>query len=74
MSLIKDADNRQKDDVRLDAFRQFFGNDLRSDRGRSGCKAFRVARGCNVATDTSMPLRANALARAWPIFPKPMIA
>src|ERR1035438_8711396 len=27
-----------------------------------------------VATDTSMPLRANALARAWPILPKPMIA
>src|ERR1039458_4912550 len=37
----------QKDDVRLDGFRQFFGNDLGSDRGRSGCKAFRVARGCN---------------------------
>jgi hypothetical protein len=27
-----------------------------------------------VATDTSMPLRANALARVWPISPKPMIA
>src|ERR1700684_1179996 len=27
-----------------------------------------------VATDTSMPLRANALARAWPILPKPIIA
>src|SRR6185312_11137674 len=27
-----------------------------------------------VATDTSMPLRANALARAWPIWPKPIIA
>jgi len=26
------------------------------------------------ATDTSMPLRANALASAWPILPKPMIA
>src|ERR1022692_3170203 len=37
----------QKDDVRLDGVRQFFGNDLGSDRGRSGCKAFRVARGCN---------------------------
>src|SRR3984957_14547929 len=37
----------QKDDVRLDGFRQFFGNDLGSDRGRGGCKAFRVARGCN---------------------------
>src|SRR5450631_3160419 len=37
----------QKDHVRLDRFREFFGNDLGSDRGRSGCKAFRVARGCN---------------------------
>src|SRR5882757_9849318 len=27
----------QKDDVGLDRFRQFFGNDLGSDRGRSGC-------------------------------------
>jgi hypothetical protein len=27
-----------------------------------------------VATDTSMPLRANALPRAWPILPKPIIA
>ena len=27
-----------------------------------------------VATDTSMPLRANALASAWPTLPKPMIA
>jgi hypothetical protein len=26
------------------------------------------------ATDISMPLRANALARAWPILPKPIIA
>jgi len=37
----------QKSDVRLDGFRQFFGNDRGSDRGRSGCKAFRVALGCN---------------------------
>src|ERR1700716_1337482 len=37
----------QKDDVRLDGFRQCFGNDLGPDRGRSGCKAFRVASGCN---------------------------
>src|ERR1700691_3746618 len=37
----------QKDDVRLDRFRQFFGDDRGSDRGRIGCKAFRVARGCN---------------------------
>src|SRR5690606_14679735 len=27
-----------------------------------------------VATETSMPLRANAVASAWPIWPKPMIA
>jgi len=27
-----------------------------------------------VATDTSMPLRAKALAKAWPTLPKPMIA
>src|SRR5882757_6903340 len=44
MRLVTDS---QKDDVRLDGFRQFFGNDLGSDRGRSGCKAFRVALGCN---------------------------
>src|SRR6202140_355585 len=37
----------QKDDVRLDCFRQCFGNDRASDRGRIGRKAFRVARGCN---------------------------
>src|SRR5450432_1204194 len=37
----------QKDDVRLDRFRQLFGNDRGSDRGCGGCKAFRVARGCN---------------------------
>src|SRR5581483_7415339 len=37
----------QKDDVRLDGFRQCCGNDLGSDRGRSGCKALRVARGGN---------------------------
>src|ERR1700681_907915 len=37
----------QKDDIRLEGFRQFFGDNRRSDRGRSGCKAFRVARGCN---------------------------
>src|ERR1700677_680023 len=37
----------QKDDVRLDGFRQLFGDNRRSDRGRSGCKAFRVVSGCN---------------------------
>src|SRR3984957_13474917 len=35
----------QKDDVRLDRFRQLFGNDRGSNRGCGGCKAFRVARG-----------------------------
>src|ERR1700716_1396694 len=39
--------NSQKDDVRLDRFRQFFGNDRWPDPGRIGCKAFRVARGCD---------------------------
>src|SRR5580700_3165033 len=39
--------DRQKDDVRLDRFRQCFGDDRGSDRGRIGCKAFRVARGCH---------------------------
>src|ERR1700676_4224856 len=37
----------QKGDVRLDRFREFFGNDRGSDRRRSGCKALRVARGRN---------------------------
>jgi hypothetical protein len=37
----------EKDNVCLDRFRQFLGNDRGSDRGRSGCEAFRVARGCN---------------------------
>src|ERR1700722_5885781 len=37
----------QKNDVRLDRFREFFRNDRGSDRGRSGCKALRVARSCN---------------------------
>src|ERR1700685_4183196 len=31
----------QKDDIRLDGFRQLFGDNRRSDRDRSGCKAFR---------------------------------
>jgi hypothetical protein len=37
----------QKDDVRLDRVRQFLGNDLGADGGRGGCKALRVARGCD---------------------------
>jgi hypothetical protein len=45
--LVRLETDSQKDDVRLDRFRQFFGNDRGSDRGRSGCKAFRVASGCN---------------------------
>src|ERR1700721_308813 len=37
----------QKDDVRLDGFRQLFRDHRTSDRWRSRCKAFRIARGCN---------------------------
>src|SRR6195952_2722397 len=37
----------QKDDVRLDGFRQLFGNDRGSDRGRDGCKACRITSGRN---------------------------
>src|SRR5690606_13058022 len=37
----------QKDNVRLDDLRQCSGNDFGSDRGSIGCKAFRVASGCN---------------------------
>jgi hypothetical protein len=61
----------QKNDVRLDRFREFFGNDRGSDRVAADAKlcGSRV-----VATDTSMPFRANALARAWSILPKPIIA
>jgi hypothetical protein len=40
-------------------------------QSRGECKTFRSR---VVATDTSMPLRANALSRAWPILPKSMIA
>src|ERR1700730_5935015 len=45
--LVRLETDSQKDGVRLDRFRQCFGNDRGSDRGRSGCKAFRAARGCN---------------------------
>src|SRR5450755_3679268 len=45
--LVRLETDSQKDDVRLDRFRQLFGNDRGSDRGCGGCKAFRVARGCN---------------------------
>src|ERR1700722_19660182 len=45
--LVRLETDSQKDDVRLDRFREFFGNDRGSDRGRGGCKALRVARGCN---------------------------
>jgi hypothetical protein len=37
----------QEENVGLDCFRQCLGNDRGSDRGRIGCKAFRVARGCH---------------------------
>src|SRR5690554_1157900 len=43
----------QKDDVRLDGLRQCFGNDLGSYRGRRGCKALRVASGCNGYLDAA---------------------
>src|ERR1700720_2688052 len=46
-SRVRLETDSQKDDVRLDRFREFFGNDRGADRGRSGCKAFRVARGRN---------------------------
>src|SRR3984957_20486494 len=45
--LVRLETDSQKDDVRLDRFRQLFGNDRGSDCGCGGCKAFRVARGCN---------------------------
>jgi hypothetical protein len=61
----------QKDDIRLDRFRQFFGNDRGSIAAASDAK---LSGSRVLATDTSMPLRANALARAWPILPKPIIA
>src|ERR1700691_1667415 len=60
----------QKDDVRLDRFRQLFGNDRGSDRGRGGCKAFQVARGCNGNFDA---LAGKSLGKAWPILPNPTI-
>src|SRR3954447_13090724 len=37
--LVRLETDRQKDDVRLDGVRQFFGSDRGSDRGRGGCKA-----------------------------------
>src|ERR1700693_143873 len=46
-SRVRLETDSQKDDVRLDRFREFFWNDRGADRGRSGCKAFRVARGRN---------------------------
>src|SRR3546814_17944708 len=45
--------NSQKDDVCLHSFRQCFGNDPGSDRSRIGCKAFRVASGCNGYVDAA---------------------
>jgi hypothetical protein len=69
--LVRLETDGQKDDVRLDRFRQFFGN----DRGPIAAAADAKLSGSRVvATDTSMPLRANAFARARPILPKPIIA
>src|SRR5438270_4683859 len=42
-----ERDQVLEDQFRLDRFRQLLWNDRGSDRGRIGCKAFRVARGCN---------------------------
>jgi hypothetical protein len=61
----------QKDNVGLDRFRQFFGMIVGPIAAASAAK---LSGSRVVATDTSMPLRANALARAWPILPKPIIA
>src|SRR3546814_15417465 len=43
----------QEDDVRLDGFRERLGSDPGSDRGRGGCDALRVARGCDGYVDTA---------------------
>ena len=61
----------QEDDFRLDASASVLGRTLGPIAAASAAK---LAGSRVVATDTSMPLRANALARAWPILPKPIIA
>jgi hypothetical protein len=61
----------QKNDVRLDRFREFLGMIVGPIAAAADAK---LCGSCVVATDTSMPFRANALARAWPILPKPIIA
>jgi hypothetical protein len=43
----------QDDDVCLDGFRKRFGSNPGSDRGRGGCEALRVARGCDGYVDTA---------------------
>jgi hypothetical protein len=63
--------NSQEDDVRVDCFRECRGNDLGPIAAASAAK---LSGSRVVATDTSMSLRANALARARPMLPKPIIA
>jgi len=43
--LVRLETDGQEENVGLDGFRQCLGNDHGADRGRIGCKAFRVARG-----------------------------
>src|SRR3546814_1963386 len=43
----------QEDDVRLGGFRERFGSDPGSYRGRGGCKALRLARSCHGYVDTA---------------------
>jgi len=45
--LVRIETDSQEENVRLDCFRQCFGNDRGADRGRIRRKAFRVARRCN---------------------------
>lgn len=63
--------NCPKDDVRFDCLRQILGNDRGPNRAASTAK---LSGSRVVATDTAMPLRANALARALPMLPKPIVA
>ena len=63
--------DRQEHDVRLDRVRQFLGMIVGPIAAAAAAK---LSGSRVVAMDTSMPLRANAFARAWPILPKPIIA
>jgi len=62
----------QKDDVGLDRFRERSGENFLGPVAAASAAKPSGARG--VATVPSMLLRANALARARPVLPKPMIA